>query len=793
MFTRLLHRELGNKRLLTRSYADIINEIRKKSTETRPKVNRFAQQYSQPKTDQKGGHQGVRSRNHGTKGAGDPAVGNSGPKKLHHKVQRTSSHGKVQPRGVGKNHTSNSNKMRDFDKQIASSAPHLSKEEIEKQKMLKYEELRKDLARQEQQEKHQRDDMVRIQPLRKRKVRKIKEQRKPLVKIQLTPFISVSNLATIMQVPLNDVFKKLEGLGFEDIRHSYILDKENAAMIADEYDIEVETVAESDDDLFSEPVKEELLKERPPVVTIMGHVDHGKTTILDYLRKSSIVSGEFGGITQHIGAFSVVTPKSRKKITFLDTPGHAAFLKMRERGAIITDIVILVVAADDSVMPQTIEAIKHAKKAGVPMIVALNKCDKPGVNVDKVLGDLAAQDIDIEDYGGETQTVQVSGKTGLNMDKLEEAIITLSELNDFKAEEKGVAAEGWVIESELVKGMGNVATVLVRRGSLKNGDVIVAGETFCKIRGMKDEKGKIVKLAGPSTPVQIWGWKELPDSGDHIIQARLEQIAKKVIDFRIARAQQIQASRDIEDINIKRAEEIKEAERLEKIAELKKAGLDSSELEREAQDTKITKCNYIIKSDVFGSAEAIKESIHELGNDEVQSCVISHSAGAPTDSDLDMAKTFNATIFCFNIKPPKQIVQRAEREKINIVEHNIIYRLIEQVTEELSSHLKPRIETKILGEVDIKDIFTITQGKSKIKVAGCKVATGVIKRSSDVKVLRGDKEVFKGTLSSLKHVKDDISEARKGNECGLGFHNWTGFEAGDKILVYEEIEHKRYL
>lgn len=356
-----------------------------------------------------------------------------------------------------------------------------------------------------------------------------------------------------------------------------------------------------------------------------------------------------------------------------------------------------------------------------------------------------------------------------------------------------MVAEGWVIESELVKGMGNVATVLVRRGSLKNGDVIVAGETFCKIRGMKDEKGKIVKLAGPSTPVQVWGWKELPDSGDHIIQAKLEQIAKKVIDFRIARAQQIQASRDIEDINIKRAEEIKEAERLEKIAELKKAGLDSSELEREAQDTKITKCNYIIKSDVFGSAEAIKESIHELGNDEVQSCVISHSAGAPTDSDLDMAKTFNATIFCFNIKPPKQIVQRAEREKINIVEHNIIYRLIEQVTDELNSHLKPRIETKILGEVDIKDIFTITQGKSKIKVAGCKVATGVIKRSSDVKVLRGDKEVFKGTLSSLKHVKDDISEARKGNECGLGFHNWTGFEAGDKILVYEEIEHKRYL
>lgn len=310
---------------------------------------------------------------------------------------------------------------------------------------------------------------------------------------------------------------------------------------------------------------------------------------------------------------------------------------------------------------------------------------------------------------------------------------------------------------------------------------------------MRDEKERVVKVAGPSRPVQIWGWKELPDSGDHIIQAKLEQIAKKVIDYRVTRAQQIQASRDIEDINIKRAEEIKEAERLEKIAELKRAGLDSSELEKEAQDKRVTKCNYIIRSDVFGSAEPIKESIHELRNEEVQSCVISRSAGTPTDSDIDMAKTFNATIFCFNIKLMKQILQRAEKEKVKIVEHNIIYRLIEQVTDELISHLKPKIETKILEKVDVKDIFTITQGKSKIKVAGCKVATGVIKLSSDVKVMRGDKEVFKGNFSSLKHVKDDICEALKGNECGLGFHNWTGLEAGYKILVYEEIEHKIYL
>ncbi|EMG47656.1 IFM1 Translation initiation factor IF-2 [Candida maltosa Xu316] len=630
-------------------------------------------------------------------------------------------------------------------------------------------------------------------PVKKPQVKKARKPVKKLVKIQLPPFITVSNLATIIQAPLNDVFKKLEGLGFEDIRHNFILDKENAAMIADEYGLEVEESDSSTEDLFPAPAKPELLQERPPVVTIMGHVDHGKTTILDYLRKSSIVSHEFGGITQHIGAFSVITPQSKKKITFLDTPGHAAFLKMRERGAIITDIVILVVAADDSVMPQTKEAIKHAKKSGVPMIVAINKCDKPGVKIDKVLGDLAANEIDIEDYGGDTQTVQVSGKTGLNMDKLEEAVITLSELNDFKAEPKGIPAEGWVIESEVVKGMGNIATVLVRRGSLKTGDVIVAGDTYCKIRGMKDENNKPVKIAGPSTPVRIWGWKELPDSGDQMLQAKTEQIAKKVIDYRVARAQQIQATRDIEDINVKRLEEIKEAERMDKIAEMKKAGLDTSALEKAEEESKITKCCYIIKSDVFGSAEAIKESIDGLGNEEVTSVVISHEAGPPSDSDIEMAKTFNATIFSFNMKVPKQISMRADKEGVRIKEHNIIYRLIEDVTEELSSHLKPRVEIKTVGEVEIRDVFVVTVKKKKVKIAGCKVTQGSIKSNSDVVVLRNEKEIFKGKLSSLKHVKDDITEATKGKDCGIAFENWDGFEAGDEIKVQEEILHKRYL
>lgn len=648
--------------------------------------------------------------------------------------------------------------------------------------------------RQAMRDKQKQDQPQTAIKLLKPKRKNSKKQRGPPIKIQLPPFISVSNLANTMNVPLNNVLRKLEVLGFENARHNYILDKENASLIADEYNFEVTFSESTLEDLYPDPEVASLLSERPPVVTIMGHVDHGKTTILDYLRKSTIVDQEFGGITQHIGAFSVITPISKKNITFLDTPGHAAFLKMRERGAIITDIVILVVAADDSVMPQTIEAIKHAKKSGVPVIVAVNKCDKHGVKIEKVLADLARHEIDIEDYGGETQTVQVSGKTGLNMDKLEEAVITLSELSEFKAEYSGIAAEGWIIESQVVKGVGNIATVLVRRGTVKTGDFLVAGNTYCKVRGMKDEHGKPVKSAGPSTPVQIWGWKDLPDSGDQILQAKTEQIAKKVIANRETRSKEIQSTRDIENINQKRHEELLTNERNEKINELKLAGLDLSILEQEnSTGPSAIKVKYMIKSDVFGSAEAIKESIDGMGNDEVQAMVISHEAGAPSESDIDLAKTLGATIFCFNVKVPKPIMSKADKDGVTIKEHNIIYRLIEDVTAELTSHLKPIIEVKTLGEVEIKDVFVISVKKSKLKIAGCKVSAGAVKKSSKVKVTRAGKEVYVGTLSSLKHIKDDISEAKKGHECGMAFERWDKFELGDKIQVYEEVQHPRYL
>lgn len=616
------------------------------------------------------------------------------------------------------------------------------------------------------------------------------EKPKEKIKIHIPSFISVSNIASIMKIPVPRMMKKLEDLGFEGITPQYILDKENASLIADEFGFDVTMSDEKGLDVFPSEINTEKLKPRAPVVTIMGHVDHGKTTILDHLRKSSIVQGEFGGITQHIGAFSVLTPVSKKKITFLDTPGHAAFLSMRERGAIVTDIVILVVAADDSVMPQTIEAIKHANKSGVPLIVAINKCDKPGVDADRVVGDLAAQDIDVEDYGGETQVVRVSGKTGLNMDKLEEAVITLSELLDFQAEAQGVRAEGWVIESEMKKGLGNVATVLVRRGTVKAGSFLLAGTTYCKVRGMKDEKGKSVKTAGPSTPVQIWGWKDLPQAGEQILEAESEQLCRKVIRNREERATQIQQHKDIEVINERRQKELEDLKRQEKVKELNMAGLDATEfMKNENAEPETTFVNYIIKADVYGSAEAINESINGLGHPEVKARVISYDAGAPTDSEIDTAAAFDAQILCFNIKTPKAIQAKADKCNVKVHDYNVIYRLIEGVTEEVTSKIKPLIKINVVSKVDILGVFKITgKNKSITKVAGCKVTAGTLQRSAKVRVLRDGEIVHTGTLSSLKHMKEDASKILRGHECGLSFNNWSKFEEGDKIEAYEEVE-----
>lgn len=628
---------------------------------------------------------------------------------------------------------------------------------------------------------------------------RFKNRNKAKPKIRIPDFATVVQLANLMNVRCENLIDRLEDMGFEDMNHNYILDSETAGLIADEYGFEVNfSTDDGGEDLFPSKIDEnsKFLKTRSPIVAIMGHVDHGKTTILDYLRKSSIVSQEHGGITQHIGAFVVKTPISKKTITFLDTPGHAAFLKMRERGANVTDIVILVVAADDSVMPQTKEAIKHIKKSGVPVIVAINKCDKENADPQKVISDLAANDIDVEDFGGDTQTVQVSGLTGLGMEKLEESIITLSEILDLKAQATNTPVEGWVIESEMQKTMGPIATVLIRQGTLKPGSVLVAGTTYCKVRSIKDEGHKVIKTAGPSAPVELWGWKDVPEAGDIVLQAKDEAQAKRVIETRLKRAERSKNAQNVEVINKTRLELKKEVEKQEKLDEIRKYGLDESELEtseeEKAPETKVL--NFIVKADVSGSAEAIVESIEHLGNEEVKLSILYSGVGAPTDTDLDRAKTSNATILCFNLKMPKDIDNKAVRMGIEIKHHTVIYHLIEDVVNTLSKQLKPRIELKVLSETDVKEIFEIKGKKKKItKIAGCKVRSGVLSRSSQVRVMRDDEEIFRGKIETLKHNKDDATEIAKGRECGVALQKWSKFEPGDVLQVFEEKEIERFL
>lgn len=618
---------------------------------------------------------------------------------------------------------------------------------------------------------------------------------KPLKQLSLPRFTTVSSLANILGVRYEKLLVRLEDLGFEDLTHNFILDQETAGLIADEYGYEAAMAEEREGvDLKPMEIPEDtsMWKLRPPVVTIMGHVDHGKTTILDHLRKSSIVAGEHGGITQHIGAFSVKTPISKKQITFLDTPGHSAFLKMRQRGADITDIVILVVAADDSVMPQTKEAIKHIKHSGVPVIVAVNKCDKDNANPDRVIADLANNGIDVEDYGGETQTVRVSGFTGMNMDKLEESIITLSEVMDLRAADKHVPVEGWIVESQSKKGMGPLATVLVRQGSLKKGDVLVAGTTYCKVKAMKDEYGKPVKVATPATPVEIWGWKEVPQAGDECLQAKDEAFAKKVIETRVLRDSRVKQVDDIDVINRLRVDAKKVAEERERLDELRKYGLeDDSVAEKKAEQNNV---NYIVRGDVSGSIEAIVESIRDIGNKEVKLTIINKAVGPPTESDLERAHLADAKILCFNIKVPKDIENKAGKLGVELKHHNVIYHLIEEVTSDLSSQLSPTIELKVRAEAEVKEVFEI-KGKRKalFKIAGCKVTSGTIERNSPIRVLREDNEVYRGRFETMKHMKDNVQEVKKGKDCGLSFDGWSGFKMGDVVQAYDEHKIPRYL
>ncbi|RAO64198.1 uncharacterized protein BHQ10_000210 [Talaromyces amestolkiae] len=675
--------------------------------------------------------------------------------------------------------------INDFDKWLAS-LEELKKAELQNsqqpQRSDKAKGVKKRRSRDGEEDEYDPEERQKRKEKRKHKQRPAEvaePQRSPLY---LPEFISVGNLADVLGIRQADFIDHLEDVGFEGVVHSHVLDAETAGLIAEEYNFDpiFET---SEQDLVAAPEPEDKfdLPQRPPVVTIMGHVDHGKTTLLDWLRKSSVAASEHGGITQHIGAFSVVMP-SGKSITFLDTPGHAAFLDMRRRGADLTDIVILVVAADDSVKPQTIEAIKHAKQANVPMIVAINKMDKEGVNPEKVKQDLARHSVDVEDYGGDVQAIPVSGKTGLGMLDLEEAVVTLSEMLDHRAD-VNCNAEGWVVEATTKKA-GRVATVLVKRGTVRPGDILVAGTTWTRIKTLKNEAGALIKEATPGMPVEIDGWREQPEAGSEVLQAASEQRAKDVVDYRLERSDIKKLGQDTTAINVSRKETLEQRRR----------SSDDESAEDTETPTGPKQINFIVKADVSGSVEAVVNSVSGIGNNEVLAHILRSGVGQVTEFDIKHAATSEASIVNFNSAVDPMISRMAEAQGVSLMNHNIIYELIDDVKAKLSEHLPPNITYRVTGEAEITQQFEITiKGRNKTLIAGCKVRNGVISRGKKVRVLRDKEIIYEGSLTSLRNVKKDVTEMRKDTECGLSFQDWFQFQVGDHVQSYEEVVEKRYL
>lgn len=573
--------------------------------------------------------------------------------------------------------------------------------------------------------------------------------------IHLPEFISVQKLAQMLGVRLNTFLTQLEEEGFEDARHDHVLDAATSAMFADFHGFEPVMSDQNEmKDLVARPPPEDptVLPPRPPIVTIMGHVDHGKTTILDYLRKSSVVASEHGGITQHIGAFSVTMPGSERNITFLDTPGHAAFLEMRRRGANVTDIVVLVVAADDSVKPQTIEAIKHAREANVHIIVAINKVDKEEANVELVKQDLARHDIVVEDYGGEYQSIAVSGKTGQGMSELEDAIILLADVNEYRADIDG-PVEGSVIESKVTSG-GRVATVLVRRGTLKPGDCIVAGTTWARVRTLRDDVGHYLEEASPGTPVQVDGWRgDDPDAGLEVLQAETEQKAKAVVELRREKAETIRKMAEVASINANRTEEAEaraqtvEWEREQGYFERRPHRRPKDNEGWIANDTSGPKrVHFVVKADVAGSTEALVAAISGIGNKEVVANIIHSGTGQVSESDIKMLAATGEVGYAisFNQNVENSARRLAEAAGLQILDHNIIYKVTDDVKDKVADELPPLITQKVLGEAEIGQIFEISVKRKTKKIAGCRISNGIISRSAKVRVTRNGEVVFNG-------------------------------------------------
>uniref|UniRef100_A0A4W6DSX0 Translation initiation factor IF-2, mitochondrial n=2 Tax=Lates calcarifer TaxID=8187 RepID=A0A4W6DSX0_LATCA len=545
------------------------------------------------------------------------------------------------------------------------------------------------------------------------------------------------------------------------------------------------------------PADASCLVSRPPVVTIMGHVDHGKTTLLDSLRKSQIVSTEAGGITQHIGAFLVELP-SGEKITFLDTPGHAAFSSMRARGANATDIIILVVAADDGVMNQTVESIQHAKRAGVPMIVAVNKCDKPQADPQRVKRELLAHDVVCEEFGGDVQAIHISALKGDNLLALTEATAALAEVLELKAEPSGLV-EGLVIESRTDRGKGPVTTAIVQRGTLRHGCVLVAGKSWAKVRLLFDENGRALTEAGPSCAVEVVGWKELPSAGELILEVESEQRAREVVEWRNYEEEEMKLEEERSAIELKQTQHLQEyrKERAE-LAHLswrqKKAALYraykakfSGRPSERTEDEELS-LPLVIKGDVDGSVEAILNILDSY--DAHQQCeldVVHFGIGDVSENDVNMAETFKGSIYGFNVRASKTVQQLATKKGVPLRLHTVIYKLIDQLKDDLSSKLPPHVVENILGEATVLAMFEVSVGKKKVPVAGCRVQKGLLDRRHKFRLIRGQDTIWEGSVMTLKHHKDDVQSVRTGMECGLSVHGNMDFKPGDVLVCFENV------
>ncbi|MEE2921837.1 MAG: translation initiation factor IF-2 [Pseudomonadota bacterium] len=593
------------------------------------------------------------------------------------------------------------------------------------------------------------------------------QREKVSVEVTLPETITLQDLAQRMNERVGDVVKFMIQQG-EMLRGNDIIDADTAELIAEEFGHTVKRVAESDVEIGLEGAEDDPkdLKPRPPIVTIMGHVDHGKTSLLDALRKTDVVSGEAGGITQHIGAYQVKL-KSGDRITFLDTPGHAAFTAMRARGATSTDIAILVVAADDSVMPQTIESINHAKAAGVPIIVAVNKSDLPTANPDKVLTDLLQHDVQVESMGGETQAVKVSALTGDGLDALTDAITLQAELLELKANPDR-NADGLVIESQLDKGRGPVATVLVKRGTLTRGDIVVAGSQWGKVRALVDERGQQLKGAGPSQPVEVLGLDGAPEPGDPFVVVDSEARAREVTEYRVRQKRQVSG----------KAGAAARASLDQLLSKLKEGSVETSELP------------VVVKGDVQGSVEAITQSLDKLSNDEVRARVIHGAVGGISESDVLLAQSSQAPIFAFNVRANKQARDLAEKEGVEIRYYSVIYDLIDDVKATLSGMLAPEKRETFIGYAEILEVFNITKVG---KVAGCRISEGKVLRGCGVRLLRDDVVIHEGKLKTLKRFKDEVNEVNAGMECGMAFERYDDMRVGDKIECFQVEEIARTL